>query len=374
MIKKINKNLISIFVPTLHGGGAERVTLLLARGFMEKGYDVDIVLVEHAGIYLDQVPENVNLVDLNRKHVLTSLPRLIRYLRKKRPFVMLSIMDHSNVIALLARRLSGVQSRIVISSHIAPSVSMKYSNFRSKMVYYIARWCYDWADDIITVSQGVADDLSSVVNISRSNIRTIYNPIITPEISMLAMEKVNCLWLNAFEMPVLITAGRLNVQKDYPTLLQAFSLVVNKIPAKLIILGEGEDRDLLEKMIQELALDDCVCMPGFVKNPYSYISKGSIFILSSLYEGFGNVLVESMGVGTPVISTDCPSGPAEILDNGKYGRLVPVGDAEALARSILLTLESAIDSNILLKRADDFSYIKVSDQYLDVLYPKNINL
>ena len=363
--------LVSIFLPSLRGGGVERLALNLAQRFVERGYKVDLLLVQCEGPFLSQVPENINVVDLKAGRVFMSLLTLVRYLRKERPIALLSAMDHSNIIALLAKRLSRIQVRTVVSIHNTFSMSMKCSNGRARLIPYIARWCYGWADGIIAVSRGVADDLSNTIGLSRKKISVIYNPVIIPEIFKMAKEPVEHPWFNVGEPPVVLSVGRLTKQKDYPTLLYAVSQVITECPIRLIILGEGNERFVLEAMVRDLGLEDVVSFFGFAKNPYAYMSKAAVFVLSSAWEGFGNVLVEAMAVGTPVVATNCPNGPAEILENGKYGRLVPVGNTKALAEGIIATLDcSSADIEALGHRAKEFSYEVAADQYLEVLHAR----
>ncbi len=232
---------------------------------------------------------------------------------------------------------------------------------------------YPWADEIVTVSNGVADDFASITGLRRERIQVIYNPVVTPEILEKAEEPLNHPWFTPGEPPVILSVGRLAKQKDYPTLIRAFALVHRECPARLMILGEGEERPKLEALIQELGLDDDVSLPGFVDNPYAYMSRAAVFVLSSAWEGFGNVLVEAMAVGTPVVATDCPSGPAEILGGGKWGKLVPVGDIEKIAKAIIETLED-LNRPDVTKRAQDFGIEKLVQNYLRVLLGDNETL
>lgn len=362
---------IAIFLPSLRGGGAERVMLHLARGFVESGYDVDLVLAKCEGSYLSQLPKNVNVVDLKARRVLTSLPGLVRYLRQARPAALLSAMDHSNIIALWAKRLARVQMRVVVSVHVVFSIGVKNSYGRGRLLPYIVRWCYGWADGVVAVSQGVADDLSNAIDLPCERICVIYNPVVVPELFELANESVSHPWCHVDDVPIVLSVGRLTTQKDYPTLLKAFSLAKRERIVRLIILGEGEGRAELEEMVRDLNLEDVVDMPGFVKNPYAYMSKATVFVLSSAWEGFGNVLVEAMAVGTPVVATDCPSGPAEILENGKWGRLVPVGDANALAAAVITTL-SEFSRPDVAARALVFNVDQAVKEYLQLLLPPPI--
>jgi glycosyltransferase involved in cell wall biosynthesis len=277
-------------------------------------------------------------------------------------------MEHSNIIALWAQKFAMGRVRVVVSVHTTLSMGAKHSNVRGRLLPFIARWCYGWADGVVAVSQGVADDLSFTIGLPRERIRVIYNPVVVPELFELATEPVESPWLRAGEPPVVLSVGRLTAAKDYPTLLRAFSQVIKARQMRLVILGEGEERGGLEVMVRDLGLEDVVSLPGFAKNPYAYMSKAAVCVLSSAWEGFGNVLVEAMAVGTPVVATDCPNGPAEILENGKYGRLVPVGDAEALAEGILATLDGTTNSEVLQYRAKEFSYDDIANQYLEILH------
>ena len=326
---------VAVFLLSLRGGGVERVIFHLVRRFAERGYDVDLVLAQREGPYLSEVHENANVVDLKAAGVLKSLPALIRYLRKAQPAALLSAMDHSNIIALWANTLARTNTHIVVSVHSTLSISVKHSNRRIRMIPCLARWCYGWAYDVVAVSRGVAEDLSNTIDLPREKISVIYNPVVTPELFELAKEPVKHPWIRAGEPSVVLSAGRLAAAKDYPTLLQAFSLVKKVRPARLVILGEGEERASLEAMVRDLDLKDVVDLPGFVKNPYAYMSKAAVFVLSSTWEGFGNILVEAMAEG------------------------------------ILAELDGPANSELLQHRAKQFSYDKIADQYLELLHARD---
>jgi glycosyltransferase involved in cell wall biosynthesis len=230
----------------------------------------------------------------------------------------------------------------------------------------LARIFYRRANAIIAVSQGVADDLVNNIGVSRNKTHVIYNPIVTPAL----LEKMQIVpshpWFVPGTPPVVLAVGRLTAQKDYPALLHAFALARQEREMHLLILGEGEKRFELEAMVSSLGLENDVQMPGFVPNPYMYMARASVFVLSSAWEGFSNVIAEALACGVPVVSTDCPSGPAEILENGKFGKLVPVGDPNAMARAILATLDSIPDRRLLRQRAQVFSLETVTSQYIDL--------
>jgi glycosyltransferase involved in cell wall biosynthesis len=330
---------IAIFLPALWGGGAERVMVDLGEGLSAKGFFVDLVLAQAEGPCLAEIPASLRMVELNPRHraslrTLASLPALVRYLSRARPDALLTGLQ-ANIVALWARRIAGFPQRLVITEHNTFSQQNQLlPAWYGRLMIYLVRRFYPWADGIVAVSEGAADDLAKVGKIPRQQIQVIYNPIITPRLRAKARENLEHSWFEPGQPPVVLSIGRLTAQKDFGTLIHAFGKIRRKRPAKLLILGEGEKRPELEALIKQLNLEPDVNMPGFVPNPYPFISKASLFVLSSRWEGLPTVLVEALYCGPPIIATDCPSGPREILREGQYGRLVPVGDAAALAQSI----------------------------------------
>ena len=340
---------MAIFLPGLYDGGAERVMLNLAAGLVEYGFKVDLVLAQAEGAYMDEIPASVRLVELNKRHTsarrtLSSLPSLVRYLRLERPVAMLSCLNYANVIALWARRLSGVPFRITISEQNTFSSERDQLPARYRWpIYGMMKLVYPWADAITAVSEGAADDLASVLSIPREHIQVIYNPIITPELQVKKDAPLEDPWFGENQPPVVLAVGRLTKQKGFDTLIQAFAKVRRLREVHLLILGEGEDRLSLLNLLRELKLEQDVRLPGFVSNPYQYMANASMFVLSSRWEGLPTVLVEALYCGASLVATDCPSGPREILKNGQYGQLVPVDDADCLAQAI----NSALDKKAL---------------------------
>lgn len=357
---------ITLFLPSLHGGGAERVMVNLARGFAERGLQVDLVLARAEGPYLSEVPESVHVVDLGSRRVLYSLPGLVRYLRKERPDAMLSTLRHANIIAILARRIAGVPARLVVREAATLRENMRSApTLKERLMPALMRMLYQRADCVIANSQGVAEDLINFIGLPADMVKVIYNPVITPELFAKAEDPLDHPWFQPGEPPVILGVGRLTKAKDFPTLIRAFALVREERPARLMILGEGEERSALESLVQELGLEEDVELPGFVDNPYKYMKRAGVFVLSSRWEGFGNVLVEAMALGTPVVSTDCPSGPSEILEGGKWGRLVAVGDVQKLAVSILEAMDEA--KRDYSQRLSQLSLSSIVDRYAEVL-------
>jgi glycosyltransferase involved in cell wall biosynthesis len=334
---------LAVFLPSLVGGGAERVTMNLVREAARRSVEVDLVLVQAVGPYLADVPDSVNIVDLGASRVLASIPALRRYLRRVRPEAMLTAISHANLAGIWAKRLAGVPTRLIVSEHDTLSLATQQAKSRrDRVIPYLVGKFYPGADGIIAVSAGVADDLATTTRIPRASIDVIYNPVITPDVVTASRAAADHPWLAPGEPPVVVGIGRLTKKKDFVTMLQAFAEVRRDRPARLIILGEGPERAELEALVHKLDLHADVALPGFVDNPYAFLSAASLFVLSSRWEGLPTVLIEAMFCGTPVVSTDCPSGPDEILQGGRYGTLVAVGDPAGMARAIIAALAGEV--------------------------------
>ncbi len=356
---------IAVFLPTLEGGGAEKVMLTLINGFCRRGIDVDVVLAQARGAYLSQLDPRARVIDFKVKRVLFTLMPLVLYLRRTKPRALLSAMDHCNVVALLARGLARVPTRVVISVHSNfTNNNANSGSAQGRSAKYWVRPFYHRADAIVAVSAGVAADLCASLGFGIDRIRVIYNPVVTQEFLRMAAKPLNHRWAGSCNIPLVLGVGRLTAAKDFSTLLRAFVLVRAQRNVRLVILGEGEERPALEGLIGELGLRDDVEMPGFVDNPFSYMHAASLFVLSSLWEGFGNVLAEALACGTAVVSTDCPSGPSEILEYGRWGSLAPVSDHAALANAMLFELDRGPRENVQTASRERFAEDKIIDQYL----------
>lgn len=327
---------ISLFCPSLRGGGAEKVVVNLANGLARRGCEVDVVLVRAHGSLRDDLTSQVTVHDLRCNRVASSLLPLKRYLEQYRPEVLISFMSHTNVISIWARMISRWRPCLIITEHNNMTARRRASRRKlsTSILYFLLGYFYPYADAVVAVSQGVANDLLRYVKIDQSRLHVIYNPVIDAEVFKKAEEPVEHPWLVSKTAPVVLGVGRLTAQKDFATLLQAFALLRRRIDAKLIILGEGEERESLVRLSRQLEIAEHVDMPGFVKNPSAYMARADVFVLTSRWEGFANVLVEAMCLGTPVVSTDCPYGPSEILKGGALGRLCRVGDPQAIAQAI----------------------------------------
>jgi glycosyltransferase involved in cell wall biosynthesis len=332
---------VSFFLPNLNTGGAERITVYLANGLALCGYKVDVVLGRAEGEFLADIASDVSIIDLKASRTLFAIPKLASYLRAARPDVLISALDYVNVAAILARSLSLTQTRVIAACHVTHSQKGARLKGIVKMTHSAAvRWFYPWSDLLMCVSQGVADDLMTATGLPPERIRVIYNPVIGPELERLACEPVAHPWFATNDVPVIVAVGRLTPAKDFGTLIRAFKLLKKERNARLLIIGEGPERAQLEALVEELDLKSCVEMPGFAKNPYAFVSRAALFVLSSAWEALPTVLIEALALGTRVVSTDCKNGPREILAGGRYGRLSPVGDPVALARAMAETLAS----------------------------------
>lgn len=361
---------VVLFLPSLNGGGAERVMVTLANGFAERGYATDLVLASARGPYLKDVTPAVRVVDLKAGRVIKGLWPLMRYLKQARPAAMLSAMNHANVVAALAHRLAGVPTRLVLSERTTIGMeAVRARGLSARAVYALVPRVYRWADAITAVSQAAARDLEAFAGLPPGSVHALYNPFDLARIGRRAQAPVPHPWLEPGQPPVIMGVGRLAEQKDFPTLIQAVARVRQRREVRLLILGEGELRGNLADYARACGLDETrFAMPGFADNPYAYLARAAVFVLSSRWEGLPGVLIEAMACGAPVVSTDCPSGPREILQDGRWGRLVPVGDVEALADAIeaILSAKRQLLPNVR-QRAADFDQARAIDAYLQVL-------
>ncbi|MEA2080655.1 MAG: glycosyltransferase [Pseudomonadota bacterium] len=395
---------IAVLLPSLAGGGAERSMLHLVRSFIERGRRVDLLLCRAKGPLLDGVPEAARIQALKPESALrgrlmaalanaspSGIRSLLRpvllpvktdadirhidslkhYLKDVRPDVLLSALTYTNLLALWAKQLSGVSVPVVVSERIALSVHMKnegrHRGWRWRYLMPAVSHAYRSSNGIVAVSDSVARDLAEKAHIDRNSIKTIYNPVVDSAMLELADAPLEHPWFKAGAPPVVLAVGRLIAQKDFQTLIRAFAVLLRKRKARLVILGQGRQRTELESLAEELGIATDVDMPGFVSNPYQYMARASAFALTSLYEGLPGVLIQALACGCPVVSTDCPGGSAEILDHGKYGRLVPINNDTVLAAAMDSLLNEQTDKDMLRKRAALFSVAGATQRYLDYL-------
>jgi glycosyltransferase involved in cell wall biosynthesis len=324
MDKNIEK--IAVFLPALNGGGAELCMLKLAGGLADQGNDVDLVLAKAVGPWMAQIPPSVRLVDLKARSTSSCLIALAHYLRSAKPVAMVAALERANLAALVAKCLAGSKTRIAITIHNTLSVDWRNAaTVKHRITRLFAKWMYQYADEIIAVSKGAAEDLAVALKMPRHRIHVIYNPLIHGQLFEDAKAALDHDWYRHDRPPVVISIGRLAPQKNYELLIRAFRKVRDRGPAHLVILGEGPERARLTALVHDLGLTEDVTLPGFIDNPYAYLARSTVYALSSAWEGLPSVLVEALACGLPVVSTDCPSGPRELLADGKFGRLVPMG-------------------------------------------------
>jgi len=359
---------IAIVLHDLRGGGAERAVLRLARGMAAAGRDVELILVRGEGAYLGAIPPGVRLKVLDRPRVSQAIGKLAMHFRRTRPRAVLSALTHMNLATVAAVRLSRVPMRLVLSERNQISAKAREaSGAWQKWLYRAVPHVYRAADAIVAVSGGVAADLATFGRLSEKKISVIHNPVFDIDVEIHAQASVAHPWFERKGPPIIVAAGRLHRQKGFDILLEAFAMARADVDCRLVILGEGPERATLLATAERLGLAYDIDMPGFAENPFPLMRRAGAFVLSSRWEGFPNALVEAMACGAPVIASDCPSGPREILGGGRYGMLVPPENAQALGRALVATLTSRPDTQISETRAQSFSVAAAATQYLDVL-------
>jgi glycosyltransferase involved in cell wall biosynthesis len=358
---------ICLFPGQLQLGGVGRNTLNLAEEFLSRGVRVDFFLSKRAGVYVPQIPAEARIFE-GFGSVRRSVLRLARYLRNEQPQMLISARPYINLAAIIAAGMARARTKIVITERVAPLTEIKFHNSaRARLVQHGCRLLYPRASHVVAVSDGVARELAQVIGPSRADIKVIYNPVVTERMIEKAKAPLADDWLDASPAPVVLGIGRLTLQKDFPTLIRAFSMLRKHMAARLLILGEGEERAALEQLVRALGLESDVHMPGYVVNPYAYVARASAFVLSSGWEGLPTTLIEALALGTPVVSTDSPGGSREILADGEFGELVPVGDAEAMVRAIKAVLERPPEHGRLMERAKQYSARIAADRYLSLI-------
>jgi glycosyltransferase involved in cell wall biosynthesis len=357
---------LTIFLPSLGGGGAERSIASIASGLAARGAAVTLILCKADGPFLSEVNSCVRIIDLRAASAPRALPGLVRHLRNSPPVTLLSAMSHANVVAAMAHRISGSSARLVFSEHSHLSSSLaEYRGLRMQIARAMMPGTYRRADRIVAVSCGVADDLLRHLPLDRERVVTIYNPVVTERLFRMSEETPSHPWF-AGSIPVVLATGRLIPLKDFSTLIDAFAKLRRKRPMRLLILGEGSLRSALLAQAARLGLAEDVSLPGFDANPFAAMRAASVFVLSSRYEGLANVLIEAMACGARVVSTDCPGGPSEIIEGGRWGALVPVGNSDAMAAAIADALDDPTPPDVR-RRAMAFTEEASVNRYAEVL-------
>jgi glycosyltransferase involved in cell wall biosynthesis len=355
----------AIYIHDLSPGGVERQCLVLTRELQARGVDVVLVVHQMRGELVPLLPLGVPVVNLHSARTLQDVWRLRRFLREEQPDVFMANVDHNNIAAALAKSFARSNTRLVICQHNPLTAGYHATvNWKHRVVPWFYRALASRIDHAVAVSDGLAREVIDA-GFPPSKVSTISNAVIGDDFGARASVPVHHPWLAKKDRPVFVTAGRLVEMKDHRNLLQAFALHLQRHPARLMLLGVGPMLRELRALAGSLGIAEHVAFEGFVPNPLPYMREADAFVLSSRSEGFGNVLVEAMGCGTPVVSTDCPHGPADILAHGKYGILVPPQDSVALASALGRVLEDRRQwpSGLLRERADAFSYAACADAY-----------
>jgi exopolysaccharide biosynthesis WecB/TagA/CpsF family protein len=356
---------VAFYMHDLSGGGVERMRLALIAALRARGVRTTLVVGAKTGPLVSLLPADLTVVELGCAGTVAAVKPLARFLRSARPDVLVASLDHNNITALLAGRRAASGARIVICQHNALSAE-RARGWRYRAVPFLYRLLQRDADGVVAVSQGVAADLASTARIPAERITVIHNPVITPDFADRMQGAPPHPWLADRDCPVFVFAGRLTPQKDPETLLRAMARLVADTPARLIVLGEGELRDALALLACRLGISDDVCFCGFQANPLPWLRHATACVSSSRYEGLGNVIIEALACGTPVIACDCPYGPSEILLGGAFGRLVPVGDPDALAEAMAAQLRADPHPETLRMRAAGFTAAACAQAHLSL--------
>lgn len=357
---------VACFAPELLDGGAQRAVVKLVGGMAARGLAVDLVLARREGPHLAGVDARARVVDLAAGRVARSVRPLARYLEEVRPHALVSFLSHANVAAVAARALSRSGARLVLVEQNTVSAARGVVR-RDRLLAPLVRRAYPRADAVVCVSEGVARDLVGNFGVPAAKVSVIPNPVVDDALAEAAAAPVGDRWFAGGAPPVFLSAGRLTEQKDFPLLLRAFGMLRERRRARLVILGEGAERARLEALVGEMGLAADVALRGFVENPYALMSRAAAFVLSSRWEGLPTVLIEALACGCPVVSTDCPSGPREILGGGEYGALVPVGDPTAMCGAMERVLDSRPRGAKLKERAALYSVERAVGLYLALL-------
>jgi glycosyltransferase involved in cell wall biosynthesis len=365
---------ILFLIPALPVGGAERVMIQILRRVDRSRFNPHLVLFQRSGAFLDHVPGDVDVHPLVPRKYYFLMRWLVYFKYKKcvsrlRPDVVVSFMWYPNFIALLEKRLSRVPRKVIVCEHSTLSFT-KGGRLIGLIRKWMIRLSYPAADRVIALTGQMRQELMAGAPLSQDRVKVVHNPADIHELETLSKEPVDQKWFNP-SVPLILSIGRLTIEKGFDHLIRAFSQIDGSHPARLVILGEGEERGRLEGVIHQLGIGEKVCLPGLEKNPYKYLAHSTLFVLSSNFEGFPNVLIEAMALGVPCIATRCPTGPEEIITDGVDGLLVPPGDEKALAAAMTRLLKNATLRHRLSetgkRRAGDFEVKKIVKEYEDLI-------
>jgi glycosyltransferase involved in cell wall biosynthesis len=364
---------IVLFGPSFGEGGVARDIVNLANGFVRAGMEVSVLVNRPNELFTEQLYPQVRLAVLPSRSDRGLARELLAFIRTHWPEVVLTTEERDDGIAVAVREELR-DARVRFFLRMVTTLSVRLANqyrFRLNRALYRRRLrqIYSHCDGVICNSEGVADDLVAFLDLPRDGISVLPNPTITPELLAAAREPIGHPWFAPGEPPVILGAGRLGRAKDFGTLLKAFALLQRNRPCRLMILGQGRQKERLDAQARELGVEADFELPGFISNPYAYMARAGLFVLSSLWEGCPNVLIEAMAVGTPVVATDCRSGPREILQGGRFGPLVPMRDAEAMAEAMAATLERPLPPAVLRDAVRGYTVENSIRMHLETFFP-----
>lgn len=362
---------IAIFIRSLHGGGgAQRAMVRFATGLHARGYSVTVLTLRSGDAYALELHPEIPVVKLAGGRLAYAVPAIVKWLVRNRTETLFSTEPACNLMAILAGKLSRTGTRVVIREGLFPSVAKKESPYKAtRIAYYFAPLLYRFADAVIAIATDMAADLIKVARLKPDKVITIsVNPVVTTRMLESAGQAAHHPWLSDGGPPVILAVGRLEKQKDYLTLIKAFDVLRQSLECRLLIIGEGNERSTLEKEAALCRYSLDIALPGFMPEPFAAMAACNIFVLSSRYEGLPNVLIEAIACGAPCVSTDCPSGPADILAAGLYGPLVPVGDVDKLANAIQMVLANPPLRSVMMERGKQYTVDRSLDLYLPVLF------
>jgi glycosyltransferase involved in cell wall biosynthesis len=364
-----NNGRIAILLYRLRFGGAERVMLTVSEELARRGHEVDLVTFDVRGEFAEKIPENVRLYDLRSLGIIRAARKISKYLAARSPSAIIANGDRCALASFMARKLRPRENTKIIAvvhHDLTGVLGLRGASAKDKFLAWGKKFpmarVYRRIDEIAAVSEGVAASVVNFLGIPRDKISVIYNPVPVDEIREHASQAANHPWFADGALPVIISCGRLTPQKDFETLLRAFALLRRETSSRLVILGEGPEREKLEALIHSLGIEDCAALFGFEENPYKYIARAELFVMSSIFEGLPTAIIEAMALGVPVVSTDCPSGPAELLA-GHPDMLVPVRDPDSLAAAMKKGLAVGRKENDLSR----FSVANCADRYIALI-------
>jgi len=367
----MNLERISIYTPLLTGRGSSRTILQFTRGLLDRGMNVDLVLANATGELESEIPDEVRVIDFNIDTqypiTLAALPKMVQYLSSESPSVLISATGGANVVPLIANRLVNTDTHIIAKGGVETKQErIENGDWRGLVMTTLVRYTYQWTDKVVIGDQYSADKLLRIVPEIKKDTHIIHQPVVTDEVIYKSYEKLDHRWFDSDDISVILAVQRLEEPKDTASLIRAFDRLRNNHKMKLVILGEGKERESLESLITELELEDAISMPGFVANPYKYMRSADLFVLSSKKEGLPNALIEAMACGCPVVATDCPlGGVSDVLEDGRWGELVPVSAPEEMATAMRESLYDPVDG--IEDRATHYSLDRAIDLYLEVI-------